>query len=132
MQLMPATCRAMAIPIGKEKDPEESIRAGVEYIARLQSIFKRVPEAEERTKFVLAAYNAGVGHITDAMALAEKYGRNRYRWEHHVDHYVLLKSNEEYYQDPVCKNGYFRGTETYNFVRDVLRRAEIYKKKIRK
>ena len=132
MQLMPATCRAMGIPSGKEKDPEESIRAGVEYIARLQSIFKRVPEAEERTKFVLAAYNAGVGHITDAMALAEKYGRNRYRWEHHVDHYVLLKSNEEYYQDPVCKNGYFRGTETYNFVRDVLRRAEIYKKKIHK
>ena len=47
-------------------------------------------------------------------------------------HYVLLKSNEEYYQDPVCKNGYFRGTETYNFVRDVIGRAEMYQAKIKR
>jgi len=64
--------------------------------------------------------------------LAKKYGKDPYRWEHHVDHYILLKSNEEYYQDPVCKNGYFRGTETYNFVRDVMGRADLYKKKIKR
>ena len=131
MQLMPATARAMGIPAGKESDPEESIKAGVKYIARLQNIFSKVPDKGEQTKFVLAAYNAGVGHITDAMALAEKYGKNRYLWNHHVDHYILLKSNEDYYQDPVCKNGYFRGTETYNFVREVVERAEVYKKKIK-
>lgn len=131
MQLMPATARAMGIPAGKESDPEESIKAGVKYIARLQNIFSKVPDKGEQTKFVLAAYNAGVGHITDAMALAEKYGKNRYLWDHHVDHYILLKSNEDYYQDPVCKNGYFRGTETYNFVREVVERAEVYKKKIK-
>ena len=101
MQLMPATARAMGIPAGKESDPEESIKAGVKYIARLQNIFSKVPDKGEQTKFVLAAYNAGVGHITDAMALAEKYGKNRYLWDHHVDHYILLKSNEDYYQDPV-------------------------------
>ena len=44
---------------------------------------------------------------------------------------MLLKSQEEYYQDPVCRNGYFRGTETYNFVREVTERAEIYKQKIK-
>lgn len=131
MQLMPATARAMGMPVGKENDPEESIKAGVKYIARLQNIFSKVPDKGEQTKFVLAAYNAGVGHITDAMALAEKYGKNRYLWDHHVDHYILLKSNEDYYQDPVCKNGYFRGTETYNFVREVVERAEVYKKKIK-
>ncbi|MDY4602171.1 MAG: lytic transglycosylase F, partial [Bacteroides uniformis] len=47
------------------------------------------------------------------------------------DHYLLLKSSEEYYQDPVCKNGYFRGIETYNFVRSVLERAALYRKKIK-
>ena len=80
----------------------------MKYIARLQNIFSKVPDKGEQTKFVLAAYNAGVGHITDAMALAEKYGKNRYLWDHHVDHYILLKSNEDYYQDPVCKKWIFQ------------------------
>lgn len=131
MQLMPATSRAMGMPPGKEQDPEESIKAAVKYIDRLQQIFSKVPDDEERAKFVLAAYNAGVGHVTDAMALAEKYGRNRYVWEHHVAHYILLKSHEEYYTDPVCRSGYFRGTETYNFVAEVIRRAALYREKIR-
>ena len=42
-----------------------------------------------------------------------------------------LKSNQEYFNDPVCKNGYFRGIETYNFVRDIMSRYESYKKKIK-
>lgn len=131
MQLMPKTARAMGVPAGKENDPEESIKAAVKYIKILQNMFAEVPDASERTKFVLAAYNAGSGHVTDAMALSEKYGRNHYIWEHNVAHYILLKSHEEYYQDPVCRNGYFRGTETYNFVREVTERAEIYKQKIK-
>lgn len=131
MQLMPATARAMGVPPGKEQDPEESLKGGIKYITHLQELFAKIPDEQERIKFVLAAYNAGYGHITDAMALAKKYGCNPYVWEHNVSHYILLKSNEEYYQDPVCKNGYFRGTETYNFVHDVLDRAEIYKKKVK-
>lgn len=131
MQLMPATCRAMGVPKGKEQDPEASIRAGVKYIGKLQKIFAKVPNEQERNKFVLAAYNAGVGHITDAMALAEKYGKNRYLWDHHVAHFILLKSNEEYYQDPVCKHGYFLGTQTYNFVREIIARTETYQSKVK-
>ena len=48
-----------------------------------------------------------------------------------VENFILLKSNEEYFTDPVCKNGYFRGIETYNFVRDITARFEQYKKKIK-
>ena len=48
-----------------------------------------------------------------------------------VENFILLKSNEEYFTDPVCKNGYFRGIETYNFVRDIVSRYESYKKKIK-
>lgn len=132
MQLMPTTAHAMGVPVGKESDPEESVKAGVKYIADLQRIFSKVTDREEQVKFVLAAYNAGAGHVTDAMALAGKYGRNPYVWEHNVAHYILLKSSEEFYQDPVCRNGYFRGTETYNFVRDVMARADVYKRKIKK
>ena len=132
MQLMPATARAMGVPPGKEQDPEESIKAAVKYIAGMQRTFSKITDKEEQAKFILAAYNSGIGHVTDAMALAEKYGRNRYIWEHHVAHFMLLKSNKEYYQDPVCKNGYARGSDTYEFVHEILARAELYRKKIKK
>lgn len=58
-------------------------------------------------------------------------GKNKYVWDNSVDDYILLKSNEEYFNDPVCKNGYFRGVETYNFVKEVMSRGEVYKKKIK-
>ena len=35
-------------------------------------------------------------------------------------------------QDPVCKNGYVRGSDTYEFVHEILARAELYRKKIKK
>lgn len=131
MQLMPRTARAMGIPLGKEQNPEESIKAAVKYIAATSRSFNAIKDPEERMKFVLAAYNAGIGHVLDAMALAEKYGKNKYVWDNSVDNYILLKSNEEYFNDPVCRNGYFRGVETYNFVKEILARGEVYKKKIK-
>ena len=130
MQLMPNTARAMGVPEGKEQDAEESVRAATKYLNQLARSFTKVTDPEEKIKFILGAYNAGIGHVFDAMALAEKYGKNKYVWDNHVDAYILLKSNEEYFNDPVCKNGYFRGRETFNFVKDILGRAEMYKQKI--
>lgn len=130
MQLMPVTARAMGLPEGREQNPEESIKAAVKYIGATARSFAKVPE-EERINFVLASYNSGIGHVLDAMALAEKYGKNKYVWRDNVENFILLKSNEEYFTDPVCKNGCFRGIETYNFVRDITSRYEQYKKKIK-
>lgn len=129
MQLMPRTARAMGMPEGKEANPEESIKAAVKYLGITTRSFTEVPEGE-RINFVLASYNSGIGHVFDAMALAEKYGSNKYVWRDNVEKFVLLKSNEEYFTDPVCKHGYFRGQETYNFVREIMGRYEQYKKKI--
>lgn len=130
MQLMPATARAMGVPSGKEQNPEESVKAAVKYIAATERSFRQVPDKEERIRFVLASYNAGLGHVFDAMALAEKYGKNKVVWKDNVEKYILLKSSEEYFTDPVCKNGYFRGVETYNFVRDILSRFHAYQRAI--
>lgn len=131
MQLMPATARAMGVPAGKEQNPEESIRAAIKYITATDRSFSMIPDKQERLNFILASYNAGLGHIYDAMALAEKHGKNKLVWKDNVENFILLKSNEEYFTDPVCKNGYFRGIETYNFVRDITSRYESYKKKIK-
>lgn len=130
MQLMPSTARAMGLPEGKEQNAEESIRAAVKYIGMTAQSFSELPE-EERINFVLASYNSGIGHVQDAMALAEKYGKDPRVWKDNVEKYIVLKANEEYFTDPVCKNGYFRGTETYNFVREITGRYEQYKKKIK-
>ncbi|WP_300812300.1 transglycosylase SLT domain-containing protein [uncultured Bacteroides sp.] len=130
MQLMPSTARAMGVPPGKEQNPEESVKAATKYIAATAKSFDHLPE-EERINFVLASYNSGIGHVLDAMALAEKYGKNKNVWRDNVETFILLKSEEEYFTDPVCKNGYFRGRETYNFVRDIIARFELYKKKIK-
>ena len=131
MQLMPRTARAMGIPEGKEQDPEESVKAATKYLAQIARSFSKITDPNEKMKFVLGSYNAGIGHIFDAMALAEKYGKNKYVWDNNVETFILLKSSEEYFNDPVCKNGYFRGRETYNFVKDILARAEMYKQKIK-
>lgn len=130
MQLMPRTARAMGVPPGKEQNPEENIKAAVKYIAATSNSFGSISNPKERIKFVLAAYNAGIGHVLDAMALAEKYGKNKYVWDNNVANYILLKSNEEYFNDPVCRNGYFRGVETFNFVKEILAREDVYKSKI--
>lgn len=131
MQLMPKTARAMGIPEGKETNAEESVKAAIKYLAQISRSFSKVTDPDEKMKFILGSYNAGIGHIFDAMALAEKYGKNKYVWDDNVAEYILLKSHEEYFNDPVCKNGYFRGRETYNFVKDILNRAEIYKQKVK-
>ncbi|KAA6337712.1 Membrane-bound lytic murein transglycosylase F [termite gut metagenome] len=132
MQLMPGTARFVGVPAGKENNPEENIKGAVKYLSVLETKFRKINNKQERMYFVLAAYNAGHGHIFDAMALTEKYGRDKYKWFGNVEHYLLLKSNEGYYTDPVCKNGYLRGIETYNFVRKIHTQYDRYKKMIKK
>ena len=131
MQLMPRTARAMGVPEGKEQNPEESIKAAVKYIEATDRNLQVIADKQERIYFILGSYNAGLGHINDAIALAEKYGKKKTVWRNNVENYILLKSNEEYFTDPVCKNGYFRGIETYNFVRDITERYQTYKNKIK-
>ena len=125
MQMMPQTARAMGIPQGMERDPGESVRAAVQYFRYLNRLFRRVPESE-RIHFILASYNAGYGHIFDAMRLAEKYGLRRNVWNGNVETFLRLKNDSIYYTDSVCRNGTFTGTETTLFVRKVQHKYSEY------
>ena len=126
MQIMPVTARAMGIPEGMEHDPDESVRAAAEYFAYLSQMFRRVPSSE-RINFVLASYNAGFGHVQDAMRLADKYGKNRYVWNDNVETYLRLKNDSVYFTDSLCRNGRFAGTETILFVRRVQHKYGEYR-----
>ena len=108
-----------------ERDPEESVRAAVNYFAYLSRMFRRIPESE-RIHFVLASYNAGFGHIQDAMRLAEKYGKNRHVWNNNVETFLRLKNDSIYYTDSLCRNGRFTGIETTLFVRKVQHKYSEY------
>ena len=126
MQLMPQTADHLGLARSDIYEPERNIEAAVRYIAELQQSFSDIPNAVERTKFVLAAYNGGGYHIRDAMALARSRGRDARRWRD-VEPYVLGLQQAEYYNDPVVRNGYMRGSETVDYVRRILDRWNGYR-----
>lgn len=126
MQVMPETGKNFGIDI--TSSPENNLKAGVSYINWLHSIFDpRIPDVTERIRFILAAYNAGPGHILDAMKLAQKNGMDPLKWEGNVALWLIKKSEPQYYNDTVVKNGYFKGVESVTFVSQILARFEHYK-----
>jgi membrane-bound lytic murein transglycosylase F len=126
MQIMPVTGKNFGVDI--TASPESNIKAGILYINWLNTIFEsKIPEKRERLNFILASYNAGPGHVLDAMRLAEKNGMDPGKWNGNVAVWLLKKSEPQYYKDSVVKNGYFRGTESVKFVSEVLDRFEHYK-----
>lgn len=131
MQLMPRTARSYNLPARKMTDPEASIATSVKMLDDLDKMLMRqVPDDRERLKFILAAYNGGIGHVTDAMALARKYGLDPTKWDDNVERAVLMKSNPEYYNDPVVKYGYMRGRETAGYVDRIMRYYDRFKREI--
>lgn len=123
MQLMPVVMEKYGIDY--ESSPEEQIEAGGKLLAYLGDCFEnKVADSTERIKFVLASYNAGLGHVYDAQRLAAKYGADPEVWDNSVDYYILNKS--KYYNDTCCRAGYLRGGETYRFVEEVLDRFYQY------
>lgn len=126
MQLMPNT--ASEYGLDSTGNPQDDIEAGVKYLGWLDEQFEeKVPDSTERIKFVLASYNVGLGHIFDAMRLAEKHELDSKVWKDNVAEMILKKSNPEYYRDEVVYYGYCRGSETYKYVTEIYSRFEHYK-----
>ena len=125
MQILPAT--AVRFGVNYAASPSLNIGVGVKLLKWLdKKLQETVSDEDERIKFVLAAYNIGIGHIIDAQKLAEKYHKNPALWKD-VEYFLLSKSNPKYYLDPVVQFGYCRGTETTNYVSEILIRYRHYK-----
>ena len=131
MQLMPGTARMLGVSQADVFDPECNIRGAAKLIIRLNSHYADIHNTGERINFILAAYNAGSGHVDDARKLAEKHGKDPDVWAGNVNDYVLNMRFAEYYNDPVVNHGYFNGNETYNYVVNIRNRWDEYKRKIR-
>lgn len=125
MGIMPNTAKALGVTPHELKDPDTDIRTGVDCLRRFRQGFSDITDAEEQIKFTLAAYNAGIGHVYDAQRLATKYGKDPNIWDQ-VAEFIRLKNDPEYYNDPVCKHGYLRGSETFLYVREIMERYHYY------
>jgi membrane-bound lytic murein transglycosylase F len=124
MQLMPET--AQRFGASNPDDPRQSIKAGVNFLKYLDTYWsKSITDVDERLKFVLASYNAGLSHIIDARELTVKYKKDPTAWND-VAYFLLQKSNPEYYRDPVVMAGYCKCEETVSYVKNVLARFEEY------
>jgi membrane-bound lytic murein transglycosylase F len=130
MQLMPETAKRFGASM--HSTPAEQIAAGVRLIKYLDGRLKsRVPDPEERKKFIIAAYNIGLAHIYDAYNLAEKHNKNPEIWADNVEFCLLSKSDPQFYNDPVVKYGRVSGKETQRFVSNVMEKYDHYKLRAR-
>jgi membrane-bound lytic murein transglycosylase F len=127
MQLMPRTAYGFGLNRSNITNPEKNIEAGVQYIKSLNLLYRKIENKDERIKFILASYNSGPAHILDAMALAQKYGKNPHVWFDHVEYYLSRKNEPEIYKDDVCKYGSFRAGTTIQYVKNTLNTYHKYK-----
>ncbi len=111
MMLTLPTARAMGVK--NRLDPDQSIRGGARYLARMIDRIPEEVEGEDRLWFALAAYNVGFGHLQDARELAERLGKDPNRW-HSLKTVFPLLSRKKYYR--TLKHGYARGSEPVIYV----------------
>ena len=128
MQLMPATARSVGVDMTRVFDAESNVRGAVKLLRQLQAHYVGIPDPTERIKFVLAAYNAGPGHVDDARRLAATKGMDPDVWTGQVENIAIHFSESDYYNHPTVKNGYFRGQETCGYVNAIISRWHSYRR----
>ncbi len=126
MGVMPATGRAYGVSSDQLLDPLTAVRVAVNCLRDNEKSFSNIRDIHERECFTLAAYNAGYGHVLDAMRLARKYSAPDSVWDGGVREYLLLKSTPKYFNDPVVKYGYVRGSETVKYVDNIMQLSALY------
>ena len=125
LQLMPPTARQFGVT--NVYDPEDNVAGAVRFIQWLEDYWAdKIPDDDERRRFILASYNTGHGHVEDARRLTTKHGGDDTVWAD-VAFWLLQKSKREVYSDPVVKYGFARGLEPVTYVQLILERFEHYK-----
>lgn len=109
---------AERMKIDDRTDPEQSIKAGSDYLHWLiAQMPDSIPE-EDRIWYALTAYNMGLGHLVDLRRLTKKLGANPDNWLD-VKNNLPLLSEKRHYNG--LKYGYARGYEAYQYVENIRR-----------
>lgn len=123
LQVLPRTAEEVGVDPERLAEPEEGIRAGVEYLSWTRERFPELP-LREQLLFALAAYNAGAGHVRDGRRLAARLGLDGSIWFDNVERAMLKLSEPEYAAQAL--HGYVRGTEVVRYVREINDRYRAY------
>lgn len=106
MQLMPVTMNKYGIDYNSSV--EEQLKAGIKVLNHFsQELPESISDSAERINFILASYNAGMGHVLEARHRAEKHGKDPDLWIDNVEYYTPK--------------------QTFFFVREITKRYSYYK-----
>lgn len=130
MQIMPSTARQFQVSTEDMGRPEVNILLAVKLLNRIERTLKlpRTIPYSDKMALVLASYNCGVGHVSDARRLAKKYGADPDCWDD-VSQYLRFKSDPAYYNDRAVQCGRFSpagARQTLAFVNGVMGRYSAY------
>jgi membrane-bound lytic murein transglycosylase F len=122
-------------------DPETNIAAGSRLLNHLrQSICIRMARSVDPTlrnyaaadstlssrierevdQYVIAGFHSGLGHIYDAITLADSLGYDPLRWHGNVEQCMILKQDSAYFTLPYVKLGRYAGRITAEYVEEVM------------
>ncbi|CAH9059239.1 Membrane-bound lytic murein transglycosylase F [Pseudoalteromonas holothuriae] len=109
---------AKQVGVTNRLEPEQNIRGGAQYLAKLlKRIPKRIPQPD-RTWFALASYNVGWGHVNDARIITQRQGADPDSWAD-VKKRLPLLIKKRYYRN--TKYGYARGDVAVQYVDNIRR-----------
>jgi len=134
MQIMPRTGMGLQSQLNLEdtRSARNNLIAGIHYYATLVSAFE--PFGEDKYKFALVSYNAGLSRMVDLMTIAAHYGKDYKKWEEVIDYFTYLSSRYDSVHKQIWQNGKPSGgtlnnwKEPYCYVEYVSYFFEEYKK----
>ena len=129
MQIMPIVGRQFNVDKEAIADPEMNIRLAGKLLRQIDKSLKLSPTtpANDRISIILACYNGGIGHVTDARRLAKSNGEDPNSWEV-VARYLKSKADPEVYESELVRHGKFTGSsQTEAYVKEVMKRYDIYR-----
>ena len=128
MQIMPIVGKQFNVAKEHIVDPETNIRLAGKLLKQIEKILKLSPttSANDRMSIILACYNGGIGHVTDARRLAKSNGEDPNSWEV-VARYLKMKADPAVYESELVRHGKFTGSrQTEAYVREVMKRYDFY------
>ena len=128
MQIMPVVARQFNVPQEQVLDPRTNVLLANLLLNKIDKTL-RLPSGtphRDRLSLILASYNGGIGHVSDARRLARLHGENPNSWEV-VARYLKQKADPAVYESELVKYGKFTGSrQTEAYVREVMKRYDFY------
>ena len=128
MQIMPIVGRQFNVEKEHIVDHETNIRLAGKLLKQIDKTLKLSPttSADDRMSIILACYNGGIGHVSDARRLAKSNGEDYNSWEV-VARYLKMKADPAVYESELVRYGKFTGSrQTEAYVREVMKRYNFY------